>query len=273
MRPRSVSLLFALVFLVVLVVLGARALFVPLAAQRSPPRSLSPARRRPKNTKTKTLSQKGNALTSSETVRKLGFTGSTAVGKKLAAAAASTAKRLSLELGGNAPFLVFADADLSLAARGVVASALRNAGQTCICVNRAFVHESVADEFAVLVAERVKLLKAGDGSSADTTLGPLISRAAVDKTRAHAADAVAKGAVVVTGGPGMLPEGLPDALAKGGNWHAPTVLDKATIDMLSFCLFLFRLGFWFSFRGERAYFSIVFRGVVRFLPSFWSLLP
>ena len=193
----------------------------------------------------------GTILTTSETVRKLGFTGSTQVGKRLAAQAAATAKRLSLELGGNAPFLVFPDADLELAARGVVASALRNAGQTCICVNRAFVHESVADEFAALVAQKAKALRAGDGAAAETQLGPLISRAAVDKVAAHVADAVGKGARVVAGGAGMVPEGLPESLAKGGNWHAATVLDHATIDMLSFCCF-FRGG---GFYSSRVFFS------------------
>lgn len=183
-----------------------------------------------------TTSTTGTVLTTSETVRKLGFTGSTQVGKRLAAQAAATAKRLSLELGGNAPFLVFPDADLELAARGVVASALRNAGQTCICVNRAFVHESVADEFAALVAAKAKALRAGDGAAAETQLGPLISRAAVEKVAAHVADAVGKGAKVVAGGAGQVPEGLPEVLAKGGNWHAATVLDHATIDMLSFCI-------------------------------------
>ena len=173
----------------------------------------------------------GHVLTSSEAVRKLGFTGSTAVGKRLAAASAGTAKRLSLELGGNAPFVVFADADLELAAAGVVASALRNAGQTCICANRVLVHASVADDFAARVAERVKRLKAGHGALPGTQLGPLISRAAVAKVEAHAADAVAKGAVVLAGGVGCAPEGLPEALARGGNWHAATVLDHATIEM------------------------------------------
>lgn len=127
--------------------------------------------------------------------------------------------------------MVFADADLELAASGVVSSALRNAGQTCICANRCLVHASVADEFAALVAQRVAALRAGDGALPGTQLGPLISRAAVEKVRAHAADAVAKGAKVLTGGAGVLPEGLPEALAKGGNWHAPTVLDHATIEM------------------------------------------
>jgi acyl-CoA reductase-like NAD-dependent aldehyde dehydrogenase len=211
---------------------GAPVSFSPLSRSlKTTTKTLAPKNTNKTKNNPKTTTTQGNVLTASETVRKLGFTGSTAVGKKLAAAAAGTAKRLSLELGGNAPFLVFPDADLELAARGVVSSALRNAGQTCICVNRAFVHESVAEEFAALVAARVRALKAGDGASEGTTLGPLISRAAVEKTKAHVSDAVGKGAVVVIGGAGQVPEGLAEGLAKGGNWHAATVLDRATIDM------------------------------------------
>ncbi|KAI8470576.1 MAG: succinate semialdehyde dehydrogenase [Monoraphidium minutum] len=173
----------------------------------------------------------GHALMSSEEVRKIGFTGSTAVGKMLMAQAANTVKRVSLELGGNAPFLVMADADLGLAAKGVVASALRNSGQTCICANRVFVHDKVYDEFAARVAKIVQGLHVGDGFAPATTHGPLINPAAVEKVVAHCADAVVKGAKVLAGG--GPPEGLPEAL-KGGNFFAPTVLADATIDMRVF---------------------------------------
>eukprot|EP00877_Chromochloris_zofingiensis_P000592 jgi/Chrzof1/10533/Cz05g02090.t1_SSADH[v5.2] len=172
----------------------------------------------------------GHAMLKSETVRKIGFTGSTAVGKSLMAQAAQTVKRVSLELGGNAPFLVFDDADLELAAKGVVTSALRNAGQTCICANRVFVHEQVYDRFAELVTEHVNALKVGDGLEADTTHGPLITPAGVEKVTAHVTDAVSKGARVLVGG--SKPE-LPEALV-GGNFYAPTVLADATIDMRCF---------------------------------------
>lgn len=142
----------------------------------------------------------GHAIMSSEVVRKIGFTGSTAVGKLLMAQAANTVKRVSLELGGNAPFLVMEDADLALAAKGVVLSALRNSGQTCICANRVFVHDKVYDEFSKRVAGIVSGLRVGDGFSPDTTHGPLINKAAVDKVTAHCSDAVAKGARVLAGG-------------------------------------------------------------------------
>lgn len=173
----------------------------------------------------------GHAMLSSETVRKIGFTGSTAVGKTLMAQAANTVKRVSLELGGNAPFLVMADADLALAAKGVVSSALRNSGQTCICANRVFVHDKVYDEFSSLVAEIVKGLRVGDGFSPDTTHGPLINAAALDKVVAHCSDAVSKGARVLAGG--GRPQELPEALA-GGTFFQPTVLADATIDMRVF---------------------------------------
>lgn len=173
----------------------------------------------------------GSALMASETVRKIGFTGSTAVGKMLMAQAASTVKRVSLELGGNAPFLVMEDADLALAAKGAVASALRNSGQTCICANRVFVHDEVHDEFAGRVAELVKALTVGDGFAPDTTHGPLINAAALDKVAAHCSDAVAKGAKVLVGG--GRPAALPERLA-GGAFFEPTVLANATIDMRVF---------------------------------------
>jgi len=173
----------------------------------------------------------GAELTSNQAVRKIGFTGSTAVGKALAAAAAASVKRVSLELGGNAPLVVFADADLELAAQGAVASALRNAGQTCICANRVFVHESVHDQFAELVAARVRKLRLGDGLEAGTSMGPLISPTALERVGAHVADAVAKGAQVVVGG--ARPQGLAPPL-DGGHFFEPTVLAGCSIDMRCF---------------------------------------
>eukprot|EP00878_Enallax_costatus_P010162 GHUV01010608.1.p1 GENE.GHUV01010608.1~~GHUV01010608.1.p1 ORF type:complete len:425 (+),score=122.60 GHUV01010608.1:632-1906(+) len=172
----------------------------------------------------------GHAMLSSETVRKIGFTGSTAVGKTLAEQAAKTVKRVSLELGGNAPFIVFDDADLELAATGVVLSALRNSGQTCICANRVFVQAEVYDKFAELVAAKVSALKVGDGSDPNTTHGPLITPAGVEKVTSHVTDAVGKGAKVLVGG--NRPD-LPEPLS-GGNFYSPTVLADATIDMRCF---------------------------------------
>eukprot|EP00882_Tetradesmus_deserticola_P010041 GHRQ01010610.1.p1 GENE.GHRQ01010610.1~~GHRQ01010610.1.p1 ORF type:complete len:352 (+),score=165.46 GHRQ01010610.1:688-1743(+) len=172
----------------------------------------------------------GHAMMSSQTVRKIGFTGSTAVGKMLAEQAAKTVKRVSLELGGNAPFIVFSDADLEQAAAGVVASALRNSGQTCICANRVFVQNQVYDQFAEMVAARVAALKLGDGAAAGTTHGPLISPAGVDKVTAHVSDAVSKGAKLLVGGD--KPQ-MPEPLA-GGNFYSPTVLAEVTIDMRCF---------------------------------------
>ncbi|KAG2452440.1 hypothetical protein HYH02_002683 [Chlamydomonas schloesseri] len=177
----------------------------------------------------------GHELVHSDTVRKIGFTGSTAVGKMLAAAAGAGVKRLSLELGGNAPVLVFEDADLELAARGIVASALRNAGQTCICANRVFVHTAVYDKLAEAVVGLVRKLKVGDGAEAGVTLGPLITPAALEKVTAHVNDAVAKGGKLLVGGArpeaGQLAGG---AGAAGGNFFAPTVIGEATIEMRCF---------------------------------------
>jgi succinate-semialdehyde dehydrogenase/glutarate-semialdehyde dehydrogenase len=206
----------------------------------------------------KTNQKKGNTLTSSETVRKIGFTGSTAVGKLLMAQAAQHVMRVSLELGGNAPFIVFEDADLDLAARGVVASALRNAGQTCICANRVFVHDAVYDAFAARVVDAVAKLRVGDGLDAGVTTGPLITPAALEKVEAHVADALAKGARLLAGGkrPDFAAAGGPaggatspgSALA-GGNFYEPTVLADATIGMCVCCLFFCKLGSGVSIGG------------------------
>jgi acyl-CoA reductase-like NAD-dependent aldehyde dehydrogenase len=133
-------------------------------------------------------------------VRKLSFTGSTRVGKELAAACAPTLKRLSLELGGQAPFIVFGDADVDAAVEGAIASKFRNAGQTCVCANSFFVHESVADAFAEKLTARVAALRVGDGLVPGVAVGPLISARALEGAEAFVADAVSRGARVLTGG-------------------------------------------------------------------------
>jgi succinate-semialdehyde dehydrogenase/glutarate-semialdehyde dehydrogenase len=167
-------------------------------------------------------------LLASRAVAKVSFTGSSAVGAAVAAAAGASLKRLSLELGGNAPFIVFADADVDAAADGAMASKFRNAGQTCVCANRIFVHAAVYGRFRDALLARVRALAPGDGAAPGVTLGPLISAAARDKTAALVADARARGAAVLAGG--GAPPGLPPALA-GGFFYAPTVLEGVTPDM------------------------------------------
>jgi len=146
----------------------------------------------------------GGELTNSKTVRKLSFTGSTNVGKILMEQSASSVKKLSLELGGNAPFIVFEDADIDAAVEGAMIAKFRNAGQTCVCANRLFVHEKVYDEFAEKLAKKVAALKVGDGFEKDVAIGPLINDAAVSKVAEHVKDAQDKGAKVIYG---SLPEG------------------------------------------------------------------
>jgi len=155
-------------------------------------------------------------------VRFLGFTGSTAVGKQLMRQAASTVKKVALELGGNAPFIVFADADLDAAVEGAIAAKFRNMGQTCICANRLFVHDSVHDPFVQRLAERVGQLVVGNGLEEQTTQGPLITQAAVEKVQSLLQEAVAGGAEIVTGG-------QPHAL--GGTFFQPTVLRNVSGSM------------------------------------------
>src|ERR1700732_1080805 len=142
----------------------------------------------------------GAELTSNPIVRKLSFTGSTEVGKVLMAQCAGTIKKLSLELGGNAPFIVFEDADLDAAVEGMIASKYRNTGQTCVCSNRFLVQESVYDAFAQKLAAAVKMLKPAPGLEAGSTQGPLIDDAAVEKGESHVRDAQEKGAKVLVGG-------------------------------------------------------------------------
>ncbi|QID17792.1 NADP-dependent succinate-semialdehyde dehydrogenase [Nitrogeniibacter mangrovi] len=164
----------------------------------------------------------GGELTSNPVVRKLSFTGSTEVGRTLMAQCAPTIKKLSLELGGNAPFLVFDDADLDAAVDGAMASKYRNTGQTCVCANRILVHDAVYDEFARRLADKVAALTVGNGLDAGVTQGPLIDAAAVDKVEAHIADAQAKGARILTGG---------KRHARGGTYFEPTILVDVTEQM------------------------------------------
>jgi len=142
----------------------------------------------------------GGEMTSNPIVRKISFTGSTGVGKLLMEQSASSIKKLSLELGGNAPFIVFDDADLDAAVEGAIASKYRNAGQTCVCANRLYVQDGVYDAFAAKLVEAVKKLKVGDGMENGVTQGPLINEQAVKKVEQHIADAVSKGARVLLGG-------------------------------------------------------------------------
>ena len=166
----------------------------------------------------------GEALTTSDAVRKISFTGSTRVGKLLYAASAETMKHISLEPGGNAPYIVFEDADVRRAARDVVLSSHRNAGQTCICTNRVFVQESIHDEFVDALVAQVKKLRLGDGMEPGITHGPVITGRAVEQMELKVADAVEKGASVLTGG--KRATGLGD-----GFFFEPTVIAHATKDM------------------------------------------
>jgi len=161
----------------------------------------------------------GAVLTASPTVRALSFTGSTATGRLLMAQCAPTVKRLALELGGNAPFLVFDDADLERAIEGALVSKYRNTGQTCVCANRFLVQDGIYDAFAARLAERVRALPVGDGREPGVQQGPLISAAALAKVEAHVADALGQGAKLLCGG---------RRHARGGNFYEPTVLAEAT---------------------------------------------
>jgi succinate-semialdehyde dehydrogenase/glutarate-semialdehyde dehydrogenase len=164
----------------------------------------------------------GKELTGNRLVRKFTFTGSTEIGKQLMAQCASTVKKVSLELGGNAPFIVFDDADLDAAVEGAIASKYRNAGQTCVCANRFYVQDGVYDAFARKLAERVTQMKVGNGLEAGVVQGPLIDKNAVAKVEEHIADALGKGARVVVGG---------KRHALGGTFFEPTVLADVTSSM------------------------------------------
>jgi succinate-semialdehyde dehydrogenase/glutarate-semialdehyde dehydrogenase len=167
----------------------------------------------------------GKALCASDVVRHLSFTGSTEVGRILMAQCAPTIKKLSLELGGNAPFIVFDDADIDSAVEGAFASKYRNAGQTCVCTNRFYVQDGVYDAFVAKFAARVAQAKIGNGFEAGVEQGPLIEPAAIAKVERHLADALAKGGRLVTGGKRVT------ALAEG-LFYEPTVVADATPDML-----------------------------------------
>jgi succinate-semialdehyde dehydrogenase / glutarate-semialdehyde dehydrogenase len=165
----------------------------------------------------------GGELCANPKVRKLSFTGSTEVGRILMRQSADTVKKLSLELGGNAPFIVFDDADLDAAVEGALASKYRNAGQTCVCANRIYVQDGVYDAFAAKLAEKVKAFKVGAGSEPGVIIGPLIDEQGLQKVEKHVADALGKGASVVLGG---------KRHERGGLFFQPTVLANVTPDMI-----------------------------------------
>ena len=164
-------------------------------------------------------SEIGGELTSNPAVRKISFTGSTEIGKQLVAQGAATMKRMSMELGGNAPFIVFDDADLDRAVEGAMVAKYRNAGQTCVCTNRFYVQAGVFDAFAEKFANVVKAMKVGNGLEAGVTVGPLIDMKAVEKVEEHIADALAKGGSVIAGG---------KRHALGGSYFEPTLVKGAT---------------------------------------------
>jgi succinate-semialdehyde dehydrogenase/glutarate-semialdehyde dehydrogenase len=165
----------------------------------------------------------GGELTGNNDVRKISFTGSTCVGRALMRQSAESIKKMSLELGGNAPFIVFDDADLDAAVEGAIQSKFRNSGQTCVCTNRIYAQSGIYDRFVESLARRTAALRVGSGLDEATDLGPLIDDAAVAKVQAHIADAVDKGGTILTGGhPG----------AQGGTYFQPTVIAGVTGDML-----------------------------------------
>lgn len=172
------------------------------------------------NVVTGKASEIGGTLTSSPVIRMLSFTGSTEIGKVLMEQCAQTVKKVGMELGGNAPFIVFDDADLDSAVLGAMASKYRNNGQTCVCANRILVQDGVYDAFAEKLATAVAALKVGNGAEDGVTTGPLINAAAVEKVQEHIDDAVSKGAKIVSGGKAL-----------GGNFFEPTLLRDVTTDM------------------------------------------
>jgi succinate-semialdehyde dehydrogenase/glutarate-semialdehyde dehydrogenase len=165
----------------------------------------------------------GAELTSNPLVRKISFTGSTEIGKLLMGQAAGTMKRISMELGGNAPFIVFDDADLDRAVAGAMLAKYRNAGQTCVCTNRFYVQAGIHDAFAEKLAAAAKALKVGNGLEAGVTFGPMIDQKAVAKVEEHIADAVARGGTLMAGG---------KRHALGGNWFEPTVVKGVPQDAM-----------------------------------------
>ncbi|MGD8108241.1 NAD-dependent succinate-semialdehyde dehydrogenase [Pantoea sp. FN0302] len=163
-----------------------------------------------------------DAIMASGAVRKISFTGSTAVGKTLMRNAAETMKKISMELGGNAPYIVFEDADIEAAVKGALANKFRNAGQVCVSVNRFFIHDAVYERFVERLAEEVNKLRVGNGMEEGVVVGPLINHAAVEKVEEHVKDAQAKGGRIVTGGARH---------ALGGNFWQPTVIAEASEEM------------------------------------------
>lgn len=164
----------------------------------------------------KNTAEVGEAITSSDTIKKVSFTGSTGVGKLLMKQSADTLKKLSFELGGNAPFIVFDDADLDIAVAGAVASKFRSSGQTCVCANRIYVQKGIYDKFAKALTEKVDNFKVGSGYAEGVTHGPLIHDRAIGKVESHVQDAVKQGGKVLTGG-----QKMPDL---GSNFFQPTVI-------------------------------------------------
>ncbi len=167
----------------------------------------------------------GKVLCESDVVRHLSFTGSTEVGRILMKQCAPTIKKLGLELGGNAPFIVFDDADIDSAVEGAMVSKYRNAGQTCVCANRLYVQDAVYEQFVEKLAAKAGAIKVGNGFEAGVTQGPLIDEQALAKVESHVADAVSKGAKVVVGGSRL-------AGPLGERFYTPTVLANVTSDML-----------------------------------------
>jgi succinate-semialdehyde dehydrogenase/glutarate-semialdehyde dehydrogenase len=165
----------------------------------------------------------GKTLCASPLVRHLSFTGSTEVGRILMAQCAPTVKKLALELGGHAPFIVFEDADIDAAVTGAMASKYRNSGQTCVCANRFYVHKKVQDQFVEKFAKAIEVIKVGNGMEAGITQGPLIEQAALEKVERHVADALSKGAKLISGG---------KSSKLGGTFYEPTILSNVTSDML-----------------------------------------
>lgn len=164
-----------------------------------------------------------DAIMASKDVRKISFTGSTGVGKTLVRNAAETMKKVSMELGGNAPFIVFEDADLEAAIKGVMANKFRNAGQVCVCINRIYLHDSIYDTFVSRLADEIRKLKVGNGMDEGVSVGPLVSEKGVDKVEQHVKDALENGGKVVVGG---------QRHALGGNFFQPTLIAEANEDML-----------------------------------------
>ncbi len=168
-----------------------------------------------------------NTIFTDARVKKISFTGSTEIGKDLIRASAHQVKRLSLELGGHAPYIIFDDADLDDAVDGLIASKYRNAGQTCVCANRAYVQRGVYDDFLQRLTAKVSVMPVGHGLTEGTVIGPMINDAAIEKAEEHVADALAKGAKLAYGG-----ERLTDGAYAGGSYYQPTILDGVTPDML-----------------------------------------